>query len=81
MSVRTIGGIVCLYRDVGVDLIEDGAGGLRHIAAGRRAHPRARQREGPGGYKLSRSDDAGDVGRDGASEASGTFRWHYAADR
>ena len=34
---------------------------------GRRAHPRARQREGPGGYKLSRSDDEGDVGRDGVS--------------
>ena len=32
-----------------------------------RNHPRARQREGPGGYELSRSDDEGDAGRDGVS--------------
>ena len=59
---------------------EQGGSGRRHSATGRRAHPRARQREGPGGYKPSRSDGAGDVGRDGAREASGTFRRHYAAD-
>ena len=28
---------------------------------------RGYEREGPDGYKLSRSDDAGDVGRDGVS--------------
>ena len=28
------------------------------------SHP---QKEGPGGYKLSRSDDEGDAGRDGVS--------------
>ncbi|MBQ2197567.1 MAG: hypothetical protein II406_02335 [Bacteroidales bacterium] len=31
--------------------LEQSVSGLRHSATGRRAHPRARQREGPGGYK------------------------------
>ena len=48
--------------------------GRRGLGAGRRVHPRTRQREGPDGYKLSRSDDAVDVGRDGVSKANGTFR-------
>ena len=39
----------------------------RQSASGKAAHPRARQREGPNGYKLSRSDDEGDVGRDEVS--------------
>ena len=41
--------------------------GRRSPPQGRRAHPRVRQREGPGGYELSRSDDEGDAGRDGVS--------------
>ena len=40
---------------------------------GSRVHPRTRQREGPAGDKLSRSDDDGYGGRDGASEANGNF--------
>ena len=43
-------------------------------ASGKAYPPSDRQREGPDGYKLSRSDDAGDVGREEVSVANETFQ-------
>ena len=49
------------------------------VASGKAYPPSDRQREGPDGYKLSRSDDAGDVGREEVSVANETFRRRAAA--